>query len=119
LDGYLGKGIRQVLEHLLTEEQFQGTLEGQLTRIAIYLHKPVRVWVSGHIKSGILEDFIPPIDDGAKVTREGMLRVSLHYVEESLTITGSIAELFEALSMGGTFEEPQGPVGEFAESCCR
>ncbi|KAH1805447.1 hypothetical protein KXX35_001932 [Aspergillus fumigatus] len=110
LDGDLGKGTRQILEHLVTEEQFQGTLEGQLTRIAIYLHKPVRVWVSGHIKSGILEDFIPPIDDGNKVAREGMIRVSLHYVEEPLTITGPIAELFEILSMGGTFEESHSSV---------
>ncbi|GFF93353.1 hypothetical protein IFM53868_07157 [Aspergillus udagawae] len=115
LDEDPGKGTRQILEHLLADEQFQGTLDGQLTRIAIYLHKPVRVWVSGHIKSGILEDFLPPIDDGDKVTREGMIRVSLHYVEEPLTIKGPIAELFEILSMAGTFKQSEDFPEEFDE----
>jgi hypothetical protein len=76
LEGEFGKGIRRKLEHLLADEEFQGTLEGQLTRIAVHLQKPVRVWNSRIIKSGILEDFIPPICDGDKVIKEGMITVS-------------------------------------------
>jgi hypothetical protein len=107
LEGELGKGIRQKLEQLLADNQFQGTPEGQLTRIAIHLQKPVRVWDSGNIKSGILEDFIPPVYNGDEVTREGMIRVSLHNFQGPLTVTGPIHGLFEALSEAGTFQPSQ------------
>jgi hypothetical protein len=116
LEGELGKGIRQKLEHLLANEQFRGTLEGQLTRIAVHLQKPVRVWNSGNIKSGILEDFIPPICDGDKVTREGMITVSLRDFQGPLTVTGPIPELFEALSKAGTFQPSQDYVGELDDA---
>lgn len=115
LEGELGKGIRQKLEHLLADEQFQGTLEGQLTRIAVHLQKPVRVWNSGIVKSGILEDFIPPICSGDKVIREGMITVSLHNFQGPLTVTGPIAELFENLAKAGTFKQSQDSGEEFDE----
>jgi hypothetical protein len=115
LEGELGKGIRQKIEHLLANEQFQGTLEGQLTRIAIHLQKPVRVWDSGNTKTGILEDFIPPIYDGDKVVREGMIKVSLHHFQGPLTVTGPVPELFEELSKAGTFQESQDSLDEFDE----
>jgi hypothetical protein len=116
LEGELGKGIRQKLENLLADNQFQLTLEGQLTRIAIHLQRPVHVWDSRNIKSGILEDFIPPIYHGDKVNREGMIRVSLHDFQGSLTITGPIPELFEALSKAGTFQPSQDYVGELDDA---
>jgi hypothetical protein len=115
LEGELGKGIRQKLEHLLADEQFRETLEGQLTRIAVHLQKPVLVWNSGNIKSGILEDFIPPICDGDKVIREGMITVSLHNFQGSLTVTGPIAELLENLAKAGTFEQSHDSLKENEE----
>ncbi|KAF4267156.1 hypothetical protein KXW98_008957 [Aspergillus fumigatus] len=113
LEGELGKGIRQIIEQLLADEQFEGTLEGQLTRIAVHLQKPVCVWNSGNIKSGILETFIPPIND--KFIREGTITVSLPGFQGSLTFTGSIAELFENLAKAGTFEQSRDPLEKFDE----
>jgi hypothetical protein len=115
LEEEFGKGIKQKLENLLADKQFQGTLEGQLSRIAIHLQRPVRVWDSGNTKSGILEDFIPPIDDGDKVIREGMIRVSLHNFQGSLTIRGPIPELFEVLSKARTFQQSQDFLEELDE----
>jgi hypothetical protein len=115
LEGELGKGIRQKLEHLLADKQFNRTLEGQLTRIAIHLQRPVRVWDSGNIKSGILEDFIPPIYGGDKVFREGRIRVSLHNFQGPLTVTGPIPELLEHLSETETLKQSQDFLEEFDE----
>lgn len=114
LEGELGKGIQQKLKQLLADEQFKGTLEGQLTRIAVHLQKPVHVWNSGNIKSGILETFIPPINN--KFIREGMITVSLSGFQGSLTFTGSIAELFESLAKAGTFEQSQDSLEELDEN---
>lgn len=113
LEGELGKEIWQKLEHLLADEQFQGTLEGQLTHIAVHLQKPMHVWNSGIIKSGILKDFIPPICSGDKVIREGMIIVSLHNFQGPLTITGLITELFENLAKARTFKQSQDSEEEF------
>jgi hypothetical protein len=110
LKGTVGKLIRQILVFLIADEEWQNTLDGQLTRIAIYLQKRVHVWVSGDIKSGILEHFLPPVYEGDKVIREGTITMSLHY--EPLTIEGPISELFERLSRGGTFRQSSGVLEE-------
>jgi hypothetical protein len=45
-----------------------------------------------------------------------MIRVSLHDFQGSLTITGPIPELFEALSKAGTFQPSQDYVGELDDA---